>query len=552
LSRMAAFSYYESLERVPEALKTLGLDPENPDYTRWVGDYFGRMKVEDAGDNEDVAVDTEELLLLGNFLERRGLHDSCAKAFLAPLAALAGKNPHMFVDLLGQLFGSNPTMNSEAPGAPEVAKRAAIAWAADDADRWEEILNSAFGEQEEFMDLWEWLAVLKPGTGHVERFEAMLALTGFGRDPNLLRGKWLDLAWKATERAPEQNRGRNLERIAFILGQNPDVANSLKLSNLQSEARRLDGAWRTHILDLSAAGRWEEAASFFQRQIERMAEPQPSLHACLAACLRNAGQTEKADAQDQLVETLALGNEAIEIANGYAYGGDYQRAADWWARAARQYPPESQYFRFALKLHAATLLEQGKWKQAAALAEVSAQSAATVDPVNASPLAALRLRLQSDLGRALSLLPQDRAKAISILAKTHANLPSDGSLADDFFPAVRKMGLIKEHDEWFEITWGFMADVLEKFPDSDNTCNTAAWLAARACRKLGPAEKLLQHALTLNPQQPAYLDTMAEIQFAKGDRDQAVEWSSTAINFMPLDTMLRRQHVRFLTAPLPR
>jgi predicted Zn-dependent protease len=97
-----------------------------------------------------------------------------------------------------------------------------------------------------------------------------------------------------------------------------------------------------------------------------------------------------------------------------------------------------------------------------------------------------------------------------------------------------------------------MSAVLRKFPDSDNTCNTAAWLASRACRKLEPAEKLLLHALALNPEQPAYLDTMAEIQFAKGNRAKALEWSSEAINFMPLDTMLRRQHHRFQSGPLPR
>ncbi len=556
LSRLAAFSYFESLERIPEALEMLGLDPENPDYTKWVGDYFKRMAVEGAGNDEDVELDSQELILLGNFLERRGLHDLCAKAFSAPLATLAEKNPNAFVDLLAQLFGGDPTMHGESMGMPVVAKQAAIAWAGDNADRWEEIINAAFGEQDEIIDLWEWLADLEPGIGRVERFDAMLVLCGFGRDPDLLRKKWLELAWKAIERAPDQNRGRLLERMGSILDQNPDVINNLKLWDQLPEHRRMENSWRTHILDLSAAGRWADAASFFQQQIEKIADsrldPQPSLHACLAACLRNTGRVAEADAQDQFVDTLALGNDAIEIANGYAYGGDYQRAADWLARATRQNAPESQYFGIALKLYAATLLEQGKWKEAAALAEVNAQAAATVDSSSASPLADLRLRLQSDLGRALTLLPSDRARAIAILGKSHASLPSDGSLADDFFPAVRKMGLIKEHDEWFGTTWDFMSAVLQKFPDSDNTCNTAAWLAARACRKLAPAEKLLQHALALNPEQPAYLDTMAEIHFAKGNRAKAVEWSSEAINFMPLDTMLRRQHARFLSAPLPR
>jgi hypothetical protein len=556
LSRLAAFSYLESLERIPEALEMLGLDPEKPDYSKWVSSYFERMAVEGAEHDENVALDTQELILLGNFLERRGLHDACAKAFLGPLAALAEKDPDSFVDLLGQLFGTGPAMQGESAGAPEVARKAAVAWAGDDADRWEQVINTAFGEQEEITALWEWLADLEPGISRAGRLDAMCALFGTGRDPDLLRKKWLELAWNAVESAPEQNRGRLLGRISFILDQNPDVSNNLKLWDMLPENRRMEISWQTHILDLSAAGRWEDAASFFQQQIERIAasrlEPQPSLHACLAACLRNTGQIAEAEAQDQIVDTLALGNDAVEIANGYAYGGDYPRAAGWWARAARQNAPESSHFRIALKLHGTTLLEQGKWKEAAALSEVNAQSEATTDTSSASPLTDLRLRLQSDLGRALALLPKDRAKALAILAKSHASLPSDGSLADDFFPAVRKMGLIKEHDEWFGTTWDFMSAVLVNFPDSDNTCNTAAWLASRACRKLGQAEKLLQHALALNPEQPAYLDTMAEIHFAKGNRDKAVEWSSEAINFMPLDSMIRRQHHRFLSAPLPR
>jgi tetratricopeptide (TPR) repeat protein len=556
ISRLSAFTYFESLERIPEALKALGLDPAEPDYASWVERHFKRLTEEGAENDEDVTLDSQELILLGNFLERRGLHEQCAKAFLNPLAALAEKHPKHFLELLAQLFGGDSTMSGEVMGAPHLAKRAAVAWAGDSAERWEDVVNAAFGEQDEIVDLWEWLTELKPGVSRVERLDAMLALCGLGRDPDRLRRKWLDLGWAAIESAPDERRARLLEKIGFVLGQNPDVINNLKLWDQQPEGSRMESSWRTHILDLSAAGRWEDAATFFQKQTERIAsaklDPQPSLHACLAACLRRAGQIEQAEVQDQLVDTLALGNDAIEIANGYAYGGDYPRAADWWARAARQNAPGSPLFNIALKLHCTMLIEKGKWKEAAAVSEVNAQTTASVDSSNNSPLTSLRLRLQADLGRALTLLATDRSRAIAILAKCHAMLPSDGSLADDFFPAVRKMGLIKEHDEWFGISWDRMSAVIEEFPNSDNTCNTAAWLASRARRNLDSAEKLLLHALALNPEQSAYLDTMAEIHFAKGNREKAVEWSSEAINFMPLDSMLRRQHERFLTAPLPR
>jgi tetratricopeptide (TPR) repeat protein len=555
-SRLSAFTYFESLERIPEALKTLGLDPENPDYAGWAAARFKHLTENGGGDVQDVTVESQQLILLGNFLERRGLNQAWADAFLKPLAALAEKDAKVFTEFLSQLFGGNATMSSEVLGAPLVAKQAAVAWAGDHAERWEEIVASALGGQDEVNDLWDWLSELKPEASRAERFDGLLALCGLGRDPLRLREKWLALAWEAINRTPQEKRGPLLEKLKFILNQSPDVINDLKLSDQVLASSRHEISWRDHILDLSAAGRWDAAAGFFQKQIDRISaarlDPEPSLHACLAACLRKAGRADEAAAQDSLVEKLALGNDAIEIANGYAYGSDYKRAADWWARAARQADPGSERFSVALHLHGLTLMEQGSWKEVAAVSEVRAQMMAAGDSGGALPLTSLRLRLQADLGRALANLKNDRAKSIAILKNCHGLFPSDGSLADDFFPSIRKMGLIKEHDEWFRISWARMTAVLERFPDSDNTCNTAAWLASRARRNLDQAEAYEKHALALNPEQSAYLDTMAEIQFAKGNRDKAIEWSTRAINFLPGDSMLRRQHERFRTAPLPR
>ena len=402
-SRLSAFTYFESLERIPEALKTLGLDPENPDYTGWAEAHFKRIAENGGEDDHDAAMDAQQLILLGNFLERRGLDQPCAEAFLKPLAALAEKDPKVFTEFLGQLFGGNATMNSEVLGAPLVAKQAAIAWAGEDAVRWEEVIECAFGGQDEIGGIWDWLADLNPEASRAERFEGMLALCGVGRDPLRLREKWLARAWKAIQEIPAEKRPRLLENMKFILSQSPDVINDLKLSDQFVENTRQESSWRDHILDLSAAGRWGEAAAFFQKQIDRISsarlDPEPSLHACLAACLRRAGHADEAAAQDSLVERLALGNDAIEIANGYAYGSDYKRAADWWARAARQSDPGSERFAVALQLHGQMLMEQGSWKEVAAVSEVRAQMVAAVDSGSASPLSNLRLRLQSDLGQ---------------------------------------------------------------------------------------------------------------------------------------------------------
>lgn len=129
--------------------------------------------------------------------------------------------------------------------------------------------------------------------------------------------------------------------------------------------------------------------------------------------------------------------------------------------------------------------------------------------------------------------------------------PSDGTLADHFFPALREAGLIKEHDEWFEKSWDKINAIITRYPESDNSMNTAGWLASRANRRLDEAEKLLKIALKQNPRQPAYLDTMAEIYFAKKDRKKAIEWSNLSANYSPDDSMIRKQNARFLNGAFP-
>lgn len=564
-SPLEAFSFFESLERIPEALMALGLDPEKPDYVAWVEKRVQSLAMD--GENEEeqeLSTDISELVLLASFLERRGKNEECADAFMKPFAALAEKDAGSFTDFLATLFGGSPLEQGTSESAPELARSVAIAWAGDNPERWDEVVTAAFGGRDDTMTTWNWLATLNPKASRIERLDGMLALSGLGRDPNRLREKWLALAWDAIKSASAEKRTPQLLTLAYLLQQSPDVVTSLKVWDELPEVVRDEIPLPLHLLDLTAAGRWEEAAAIYLSVIDRLSkagqDAQPSLHATAAACLRKAGHAEDAAAQDALVDKLALGNNAREIANGYAEGHDYPRAAEWLARAVQQSDPNSADFALALHYHLQTLLEQGDWKAVAAISEVRAQMAAAVDfPTQGSPtegaVMRLRLRLQSDLGRALANLKSDRAGSLALLAKAHRLFPGDGSLADDFFPALRKMGLIKEHDEWFKISWDRMLAVLAQFPDSDNTRNTAAWLASRARRNLDQAEKFAEMALAAKPDQSAYLDTMAEIQFAKGNRGKAVEWSAKAVNFTPgglEGPLLRRQYERFRTAPLPR
>lgn len=553
-SPLAAFHHFESLERIPDALRVLGIDPDHPDFNAWVANRLHKAPSDDIEDQHEPSTQSEELVALANFLERRGVHDEAWAAFSGPLTTFAAKEPNPFLNFLGELFG-NRELSS---GAPRLARRVALAWAGEDDKRWEEIVATAFGDDEQARNWWAWLVDLDPQAGRPARFDAMLALFGLGPDPAHVRDHWLRLAWKVVDNTPAADRQPLVTRLSQLAMAEGDVANSLKAWDQLSETSRKEVFWGEHILHLSAVDRWNEAAAIFLDQIARAKaanqEPSAHNHAYAAATLRLAGRAEEAATHDRLADQLALGNAAtaIQIGNGYAFGRDYPRATAWWARAARDANPDSREFAIALKLHADDLLEAGQWQASAAISEVLCRIYLAADYRGASSLPLMRQRLQTDTARALANLKTDRTGALALLTKCHHAFASDGSLADFFFPALRKVGLLKEHDEWFRESWSLIAKVVATYPLCDNTRNTAAWFASRALRNLDEAEKSLTRAIAANPTQSAYLDTMAEIQFAKGNRQKALEWSRQAVNFLPDDPQLRQQQERFRSAPLPK
>lgn len=550
---LSAFRHFESLERIPEALKALEIDPDQPDYKAWVEKRMKKIEAEDIEDQQEPSEHDEELVALANFLERRGLHEAAFEAFGGALAALGKKDDDLFIGFLSQLFGNRETLS----GAPLLAKRAGLAWAGDDERRWDALVTAAFGDDDPASDWWSWLAELAPRANHAERFDGMLALFGLGTDPMNLRAKWLTMAWKAVEKTPPAERAKLLERISALSVETGNVTDSLKAWDQIPEGESNQVFWGVHILNLSAVDRWQEVAKIFLDQIAQVTEPKqdvsPHFHAYAAAALRQVGRLEEAAVHDQWVNQLALGSAsiAIQIGNGYAFGRDYKRAAEWWARAAREADPDSSEFAIALKLHSDVQLEDGKWIETAAASEVLARIYLSSDYRATTPLPLIRQRLQADMARAISNLKTDRKASIEILRNCHRAFASDGSLADFFFPALRKVGLIKEHDEWFGETWALMEKIIDLYPECDNSRNTAAWFASRAVRNLDEAEKHLTKALASNPDQSAYLDTMGEIQFARGNREKALEWSRIAVNFLPGDSQLRRQQERFRSAPFP-
>ncbi|MFT3990689.1 MAG: hypothetical protein QM680_04695 [Luteolibacter sp.] len=551
-SPSTAFDYLDAIERPLEALQAHGFSPDQPDFDNWSARLIARLAP--PAENEPRYDDpSEPLLRIANFLERRGNHEVLAKAYLPPLRRLAAKDPSAFQTFLEALFSRNGM-----PIAPQLATGIGIAWAENDEGRWRELRRMAIGEAPVFDQWWDWMSELRPELSPGEKLRGMQAVFTTLPDPQNLREDWLNRAWKAIEAAPEKERPALVFRMYATSLEQTDARGFVRAwRSLNDEQRKKIlqdpgyQEWTELVSCLSATGDWREVADLFLGQLEiplgadRLVRPE--WYAYAATSLRRAGNAEKAAVYDAWVEKLALGDSSTNllISIGYAFGQENENAGKWLVRAMAESPPAGPQFSSAIVRYADAMLSAEKWPQAAAAFEVITQLHTTADYVSENPLPALRARVQADLAHAMAILPLDRPRALALLEASHALLPTDASLADYFFPAVRKSGLTREHDLWFEQSWNALNQTLARFPDCDNLLNSASWIAARALKQLDEAAMMQSKALTLNPRQPAYLDTWAEIQLAKGNAGHAIEWSDRALNFAPDDSAIRLQNARF-------
>ena len=552
---LIAFQYFDAIEKSGDAMRAIGLKEDASDAGPWIEALLTELEGGDVEDQREPSTAMERLAALAYFNERRGLHARNDALFLDPIALLSEKNPELFAKLVSNFFG-----RGEVPyQAPKLAWRMALKWAGQDQQRWQALAQTVLGEDDVITGWWAWLGELDPESDISARFDAMLVIFKIRNDPENIRGKFIDRVWKSIDDAPEGVRPRLLARMLTMGITAYDLASSLRAMDRMPENTRAAIPWESRLVWLSAANRWNEAASLILAQIDNASnpdlEPSPEIHAYAASSLRRADRAKEAEKHDRLADQLALGqpSECLRVANGYAFGGEYRAAGEWWKRALTYADPNDDQEDFAMfvRSYADDALERSDWPKAAAAFEMINSIVIAAEPRWQSPTQFSRMRLHADMSRALGKLKADRKGAIELLERCHRNAISDGSLADYFLPALRKAGLKTEHDQWFRASWDYLRGEIAKFPDDDHLRNTAAWFASRSMRELEAAEKDITLALSHHPDEAAYLDTMAEIQFAKGNRAKAVEWSNRAMKLAPADDQIRRQSARFRSEPFP-
>jgi tetratricopeptide (TPR) repeat protein len=100
----------------------------------------------------------------------------------------------------------------------------------------------------------------------------------------------------------------------------------------------------------------------------------------------------------------------------------------------------------------------------------------------------------------------------------------------------------------FERLYARMSAKLDAGKKRPTQLNNLAWLCARSQRRLDEAALMIEEALRLKPDEPHYVDTLAEVKFRQGDVDAAIRFEEQAISRRPEAAVLKQQLERFKKA----
>lgn len=557
-----AVDFFLSYERGDEALELLKIDPEKLVDAKWASVRLKRMADLDIEDQVEPEKDFAEMAYALTFLHSRGLDEVAWTAFGPPLLQLAesedGENAVM--GFFARLHTRNQALD------PTLTKRFAAEWCKDDAARWKEITEVVCGDEKFIRDLEKWLNQIDGKLSGQALFEAIYVLSGMDDSDATLFDAWEQRLWKSIDAMQGKPHGKALDLMSEIGMRTGNNAILSQVFDRLDEEKKIIRTKSGYFLVLAAAGDWqtslqytlqvleENAAKKFKTDAARRTHQAMIMHAWAAIALRKVGKVEQAAAHDRIAGLLVLGNpqNAREVAKFYMIAGERERAMLWSRNAVGSSEPGSEDFRNALKEYFSLVFAAEDWAGAASMGElylalqVDHQRDATWDIVP-------QMRMKVDIARALSMRETSPEQAELRLLEACRDMDS-GSLADDFFPSLDRSGMIALKERVFHEHWQQLSALIKRYPDAHNTLNTAAWMASRAVMNLDEALTLSRRSLQLRPHQAAYLDTMAEVHFALGDRDSALRFSrESLLNSGRSENLeqLFEQYEHFKQDPLP-
>jgi tetratricopeptide (TPR) repeat protein len=165
----------------------------------------------------------------------------------------------------------------------------------------------------------------------------------------------------------------------------------------------------------------------------------------------------------------------------------------------------------------------------------------------------LELAISIHRARARGLLAKgDKPGALEALRICQELVPGYIKVVEEFAPLLRQAGLPDEANKLFENSFKIYSEAAGQFPESATLANNAAWVAAITGNRLDEALVLAKRAVQLAPDSAAYADTMAEVFFVRGDREQALVWARKAVELDPESKFYAERLEEFAKRELPK
>jgi hypothetical protein len=140
--------------------------------------------------------------------------------------------------------------------------------------------------------------------------------------------------------------------------------------------------------------------------------------------------------------------------------------------------------------------------------------------------------------------------AMEELKRYQLYLPVSSDLVIEWVPLLDGAGDHARADAMFAPVFDRLSDIVKRYPRSKAYLNDLAWTSACCNRRLDEALAAAQAAVDLDPTDYQTIDTLAEVQFRKGQRQAAIAIEQGAMR-LSNDPYLQRQLRRFQNGPVP-
>jgi tetratricopeptide (TPR) repeat protein len=291
-----------------------------------------------------------------------------------------------------------------------------------------------------------------------------------------------------------------------------------------ANARRFDDWMALQKRSLSRMDLWEWTERYFQttRRTQRL-EPQPEVLFLLESLVRNAPSTWH------------------ELWFGDAYTRYGSRImADWYHRSIAQHPERTMHLR---QLAIENLLYEIRSRSEDQFPDQGGGASSGLADVD-WPLWTMEYERCFAACFWQAVQEGDEKLADTLIRSAHAIYPEQINTLIDVVPQVRSKFGEETLRKWYELYAVPMRAHLEKYPTDTLIANNTAWLAAKCGFDLDMAHTLAMRVVEQSPTD-TYLDTLAEVEFTRGEIAKAIEISERCRSIKPRDPHHRRQLDRF-------